>query len=447
MKKLTALVLLLFLTALSSRAVVLFQDALNYPNGCIETDGLWYAYSPAVPKLDALISNKQLILDQSHSDAVAAPTNNFANTPGNVIVYASFTINVSTLPSSSGTFFASFKDKTNDYVGNVFIATKGTTVPGTYRLGIDNAGASPSTVGIAYFPLDLATGITYQAVFSYDTNLNDSLPDSTLWVNPATINDFNVYGTDLVTNPVQQSILISQVSFSQYVNQGVAAIGRVVVGTTFGDVQTNTPQLPVIGIAPQSTNLYLNDNQTLYVAASGLGVLSYQWLSNNVPLSDDGVTVVGSQINVLNLYSLQNTANYSVVVANSAGSVTSAVAVVSINTTPTPPFFVKQPYNSTNTLGSTITLSAIANGTGPLTYQWYFAPSNSSSYNPVTGQASATLALTPADFSESGTYYVQATGAAGSPQNSTTVTVVVIPPPQVTIGYLHSFLISNAPAA
>ena len=445
MKKLTALILISFLAALSSRAVVLFQDPLNYPNGCIETDGLWYAYAPSVPVLDASISNDLLILNQSHFDAVAAPSNNFTNTPGNTIVFASFTINVSALPSTGGGYFAQFSDNTNDYVGRVFIATRGTTVPGTYRLGIGNVATSSSTAGVAMFPLDLATDTTYQVVFSYDVNTGDTYPNATLWVNPATINDFNVFGGDLVTSPLQQNIVISQVDFSQYANQGVAAIGKVTVGTTFADVQTNTPQLPVIGIGPQSTNLYQNDNQTLYVAASGLGLLSYQWLSNNVPLSDDGMTVIGSLTNVLNLVNLQNTANYSVAVSNSAGSVTSAVAVVSINTTPTPPFFTQQPYGVTNSVGSTITLYALANGTGPLTYQWFFAPSNTSTFAPVSGQTSPTF-TSSANFAESGSYYVQATGGAGSPSNSVTVTVLVVPPPQVSIGYLHSFLITNPPA-
>jgi len=431
----TTFVILSFFAALSARASVLFQDALNYPNGCIETDGLWYAYSPAAPKLDASINNKLLILNQNNSDSVAAPSNNFTNTPGNKMVYASFTINVSTLPTVKGGFFANFKDTTNDYVGKIFIATTNTVVPGTYQLGIDN-GATASSAA-SFFPLDLATGITYQVVVNYDDEPNGL--GGTLWVNPASEADAYVYGTDSLTNPLQNNIVISQIAFSQYANQGVAAIGSVIVGTTFSDVLTQAPQIPVIGIGPQSTNIYSGNDLTFYVAASGLGQLSYQWLSNNVPLSDGG-NVSGSTGTVLALTDLQNTANYSVVVANSAGSVTSAVAVVTVNTTPTPPFFVTQPYSSTNTFGSTIRLSALANGTGPLTYQWYFS-TNDTSFSPVSGQTSSTLYLPNANFAEAGYYYVTATGDGS--QNSATVTVVIVPPPTVTIGFLHSLMISN----
>jgi hypothetical protein len=445
MKKITTLittfVILAFFAALSARANVLFHDTLNYPNGCIETDGLWYAYSPAVPKLDAMVTNDLLILNQNNYDSVAAPSNNFTNTPGNTIVYASFIINVSSLPTSSGGYVANFKDNTNDYVGHVFIVTKGTVVPGTYRLAIDN-GASYSTAGgVAFFPLDLATGITYQVVFSYDPNNNAPLAGSTLWVNPASDSDANVYGTDTLSNPAQENIVISQISFSQDAYIGVAAISNVIVGTTFSDVFNSTPQIPVIGIGPQSTNNYTGYNVTLYVAASGLGQLSYHWLSNSVPLSD-GTYVSGSVSNVLTLTDVQNTANYSAVVANSAGSITSAPAVVSVIATPAPPFFITQPYGATNSYGSTITLTAVANGSGPLTYQWY-ANTNSTIFSAVPGQTNSTLTLADVTFTESGYYYLQVTGAYPPATNSVTNIVLVVPPALVPIGFLHSLMVSN----
>ena len=431
-------VILAFFAALSARAVVLFQDALNYPNGCIETDGLWFASAPAVPHLDAFIADDLLILNSTNYDTVAAPSNNFTNTPGNTIVFASFTINVSSLPTTDGGYFAYFKDTTNDYICHVFIDTTNTVVPGTYRLGIANTNNDIYLAGSASFPLDLATGITYQVVFSYDVNTSDPYPNATLWVNPVTINDYNVYGTDLVTATNQVNIVISQVAFSQYPNQGVAAIGNVIVGTTFGDVQANTPQIPVIGIEPQSTTLYSGNNLTLYTAASGLGQLTYQWLSNNVPLSD-GTYVSGSLANVLTLTDLQNTANYSVAVANSAGSVTSAPAMVTVITEATRPFFTLQPLGETNSVLSPITLTAAANGTGPITYQWFFEPVGGNTFSAAPGASSSSSYSFTAAYANSGSYYVTATGGAGS-QNSVTVNVLVIQPPVVSIGYMHQFI-------
>jgi hypothetical protein len=439
----TALVVVL--TAVGARANVLFSDNLNYPNGSIEGAGLWFAYAPATPHLDAYVNNHLLILNQNNYDAVAAPSTNFVNNTSGTLLYSSFTINVSQLPSYNGGYLCIFKDNTNDYVSHVFIDTRDTIVPGTYRLGIANFGTSITTAGAANFPLDLATNVTYQVVMSYDPNFNDPLAGATLWINPASETDVNVYGTDSTSYTNLLNITISQIGFSQYANQGVAAIGNVKVGTVFSDVDAAIPQLPVFGIQPQSANVYSNNSVTLYAVASGIDV-TYQWLSNNVPLTD-GAKVVGSTSNVLTLSTLQNTANYSAeAYVAGAGSTTSAVAVVTVSITPTPPFFVTQPYGATNSVGATITLTALANGTGPITYQWYFAPTNSGTYTALSGQTSSTLSLVNVNFTQSGTYYVIASGGAGSPVQSTTATVLVTPPPLVSISYLHSFLITNPPS-
>jgi Family of unknown function (DUF5689) len=437
MKKILVFALPLLLAALPTRADLLFSDNLNYQNGVIETDGLWYANSPAIPHQDAFIVNNLLILNETNYDAVAAPTNNF--TPAGSVVFASFNINVSTLPSKTGGYIADFKDSTNDYICHVFIATTNTVIPGTYRLAIANAANSITASGVGFFPLDLATDTTYQVVFSYDAN--NALAQ--LWVNPAASGDASVYANDDVTNSAQLSIAISQITFSQYANQGVAAIGNILVGDTFDDV-TNAPQAPFIGVQPQDTNTYSNDSVTLYVLTSGTGQLNYQWLSNNVPISDDGVTVIGSSSNVLTLNNLQNTADYSVVVSNAIDYITSSNAIVTVISTPTPPFFTKQPYGATNTLFSSIILSAQANGSGPLYYQWYFEPTNilSSGFTALPGQTNSVLYLDNLAYTNTGLYYITATGADGS-TNSSTNSVLVTPPVNVTIAYLHTLMQTN----
>jgi hypothetical protein len=423
---------------LTVHANLLFSDNFNYSNGCVETDGVWFAYTPATPHQDALVTNQFLVLNQDNFDGVAAPSNNFAASDP---VYASFTINVSTLPTTHGGYFCEFKDNTNDYVCRIFIDGTGTAVPGTYRLGIANFASSITTAGATNYPLDLATGITYQVVFNYSAGLEYG----TLSVNPASESDFNnspAFGNDGTTNAALQNIKISQIAFSQYTGQGVVAIGNVLVGTTYSDVVTNTPWKPIIGIQPQGTNIYAGNAVTLYTAASGTGPLTYQWLSGGSPLSD-GVNVSGSLSNILTLSNLQSTADFRVIITDSVGSTTSQVATVTVDTTPTPPFFTKQPTGATNAIGANITLSALANGTGPITYQWYFEPTNSSTFSPLT--TGSTLNLNNVTFANSGSYYVTAAGGDGS-QNSTTVTVQVTPPPLVTIGYLHSLMVSNPPS-
>ncbi|HZM06536.1 MAG TPA: hypothetical protein VFC44_26335 [Candidatus Saccharimonadales bacterium] len=441
MKKLAALLTIALLGTLSARATVLFQDFLNYPNGIIETDGVWQVYSPAPPTLpsgDAAISNKMIILKTGDKDAVEAPYNN--NT-GSSIVYASFSIVMTALPSSNGSYFIEFQS-TNDSadVAHLFAATKSSVIPGTYRLGIANFATSSATTGVKLYPLDLATNIAYDVVMSYDPTQTDPFPGATLVVNPASQTDFAnspTYATDNAGSAKQLALTNSALGLSPFES---ANIGNVSVGTAFSDVFTFTPAPPVIGIQPQGASIYSGNNLTLYTAASGLGPVTYQWYSNNVALADNGVTVIGSTANILQLNNLQLTANYSVTATDSAGSTPSAPATITINNTLTAPFFTTQPKGVTNGLGSTIILTSLANGTGPLTYEWYFQGTNAPGYNPIA--SGATLTLGGATYSQSGTYYVTASGGDGS-QNSSNVLVQVTTPPLVTIGFLHSLLKSN----
>jgi hypothetical protein len=440
MKKLTVLLISFCFVGLSLQAQLFFSDSFNYSDGCVETDGLWFAYSPAVPHLDADVTNDFLILNQKNYDSVAAP---FTNTFAPSVVYASFTINVSTLPTVGGGYFCLFSDgttntgSTND-VSRIFIDATNTVVPGTYRLGIANFASYINTAGATNFPMDLATGITYQVVFSWDET--SSKLGATLWVNPSSASDQYVYPNDTTNTIYLQNEPVSQIGFSQYANQGVMAIGNVMVGNTFGDVMTNVAELPVFGVQPQGTTNYSGNNLTLYSVASGMDV-TYQWLSNNVPMIDDGVTVVGSTSNILNLTNLQNSANYSVVASDSAGSVTSAVAVVSIITTPTAPFFTLQPQGQTNSLLSPVTLTSLASGTGPITYQWYFEQAGGNTFSALSGATSNSLSFT-AGYPNSGSYYVTASNSV-SGFNSTTVNVLVIPPPLISIATLKSNIIDN----
>lgn len=420
------------LATLSLQAQLFFSDGFNYPNGCVETDGLWFAYYPASPHQDAFVTNDLLILNQNNYDSVAVP---FTNTFAPSLVWASFTINVSQLPTGKGGYFSILSDGTNS-VAHIFIDPLNTVVPGTYRLGVGNFVTSVSSTGATNFPMDLAPGVTYQVVYNWD-EVNGY--GATLYVNPASANDQYVYATDTTNNTYLQTLPVSQIGFSQYENQGVAAIGNVMVGNNFSDVMTNVPQLPVFGVQPQGATNYAGNNLSLYTAASGIDV-TYQWLLNKAPLTDDGVTIVGSASNVLNLTNLQASGNYSVVATTSAGSVTSSVAVVSIITTPTAPFFTLQPQGVTNSLFATVTLTALANGTGPITYEWYFEAPAASSFSDL-GVSGPTLTFS-GGYANSGSYYVKATGPDGSTA-SATVQVLVTPPPIISISDLKTHIINT----
>jgi hypothetical protein len=84
--------------------------------------------------------------------------------------------------------------------------------------------------------------------------------------------------------------------------------------------------LPMISVQPASQTVTATSNATFSVSAAGAGPLSYQWYFN-------GSVVAGITAGSYTLTNLMatNAGNYTVTIGNSAGSVTSSVAVLMVN--------------------------------------------------------------------------------------------------------------------
>lgn len=468
MKKLSTFLFLTVLTALSARSQLLFQDSTNYPytNGCIEGQGQWYSYSPlSKPGLNAFVTNNTLLMvNQTTNDAVATPTNGWVNeTEFN---FASFSLNVTQLPTTTnGGYFCQLQNinDTNDCC-HVFIDTRDTGVPGSFRLGIANYDTSFVTSGTIppphNLPMDLAPGVNYTVVILFDTNAFEGNPfeGATLMVNPSEQDFQNVadqvytgagtgegfaFGTDGTLSPAQQNIDISQIGFSPYITAGIS---NVMAGSSFDAV--NTTNLPMFGIQPQSGTNYSGNTALFYAVASAVDG-TYQWYSTTTgALVDDGVNIIGSTSNALILNNISASDDYYAVVKDYYGqTATSATATNTVITTPTAPYFTNTAETLTNNVFTLFGITNLAYGTGPLTYQWYFAPSNNpTSYSPLSGQTSPTLFLNVADYTLGGNYFVVAsnTVGGGSIAYGPTNDLVVIAPTAATLQQLHNLLNSLA---
>ncbi len=94
------------------------------------------------------------------------------------------------------------------------------------------------------------------------------------------------------------------------------------LGTTWASA-ANAP-LPTITTQPAPVTTVLGGPAIFNVTATGLGALTYQWLSNGVP-------VAGATLPALNLFPVSGaSANYSVVVASTGGAVTSSVVPLTV---------------------------------------------------------------------------------------------------------------------
>lgn len=100
--------------------------------------------------------------------------------------------------------------------------------------------------------------------------------------------------------------------------------------TFMSDEVVSTP--PVIATQPQSQSITAGANVTISVGALGAATLSYQWQFNGNPIA--GAT---SSMLSLNNADVSNAGSYTVVVSNSAGSVTSSPATLIVTPNSTPP--------------------------------------------------------------------------------------------------------------
>ena len=124
-----------------------------------------------------------------------------------------------------------------------------------------------------------------------------------------------------------------------------------------------------------------------------------------------------------------NAANYVVVITNVFGSVTSAVATLTVSSQP--PSITTQPASQTNVVGQTATFTVSAVGLPPLYYQWQAGAIGGGAYTNLVagGQFSAvtnaTLNISDLTLGNAANFVVVVTNSAGS-ITSAVVTLTVI---------------------
>ncbi|PYU79906.1 MAG: hypothetical protein DMG50_22065, partial [Acidobacteria bacterium] len=119
--------------------------------------------------------------------------------------------------------------------------------------------------------------------------------------------------------------------------------------------KNSPPAAPSITTQPANQTVTAGQMATFAVAAAGTAPLSYQWQkSYTTPATT----------------SADNNSQFTIVVSNTAGSVTSNAALLTVSAAAVAPSITTQPASQTVTAGQTATFTVVAAGTAPLTYQW-----------------------------------------------------------------------------
>jgi hypothetical protein len=159
---------------------------------------------------------------------------------------------------------------------------------------------------------------------------------------------------------------------------------------------------------------------TLSVVAVGAPSLAFQWRLNGTNLS-------GAAASSLSFSPAQtnHAGNYTVVVTNAYGAVTSSVAVLNVGDAPA---FAVQPTNLTLLTGSNAVFSATVTGSATLAYRWQKNGTNLSNGTGISGATNNTLTLSAITTNSAGNYTLAVTNFYGSVTSSVAALTVVLPP-------------------
>jgi len=210
------------------------------------------------------------------------------------------------------------------------------------------------------------------------------------------------------------------------------------MGTTFGDVVG----LELIGgsVAGPTNTVYAGTTVTVSQNAqvnSGNTPMTFQWLSNNVAWD---LTATNANL-VLSNSTTDFSANYSVIVSNNFGMLTSAPVHVTFLPT-TPVFFTSKPTSISRYIGAPqAAFTTFVDGTPPYTYQWTHAGTNFGAPVTTASQSNTLVLPTPLVNGEGGNYSVLVSNDYGS-TNSGNVSLSIIVPPA---GSFAAAVIANSP--
>ncbi len=222
-------------------------------------------------------------------------------------------------------------------------------------------------------------------------------------------------GTNLLVSNIQTSDTGNY--FAIATNVGGAATSAVMTVTVL--------VLPAIAVQPASQTLPQGSNATFTAAVTGDAPLSYQWFFNGTRLTDGG-QFSGTATTNLTIANLQftNNGNFVLLATNLVGSAISTQAVLTVLS---PPAIALQPTGLNVLLGSNANFSAVAAGTAPLSYQWYFNGTSLTNGGRVSGSMTTNLNLATVQTNDAGQYQLIVTNNYGAATSLVAVLSVQLP--------------------
>jgi hypothetical protein len=213
---------------------------------------------------------------------------------------------------------------------------------------------------------------------------------------------------------------IDEVAFYTNVLTAAQVFTHYTVGTN-AIVAPPTP--PVDSADPASTTNYAGTPVSFSVSADGTLPLHYQWYENGAPVGPNATTLTFTS-----QFPKDNNADFQVVITNNYGSVTSAVATLTVLTNVNVPGF---PGSIVRNVGSYAAFYVTAFGAQPITYQWTQSSDGGNTFTNLPGQTNATLWLSNVQLTQNGNQYAATVTGPFSSESAGPATLTVQPRTEV----------------
>ncbi|MFH1476884.1 MAG: immunoglobulin domain-containing protein, partial [Verrucomicrobiota bacterium] len=304
---------------------------------------------------------------------------------------------------------------------NAFTYTgPGMTVLGTNDAVIANGVAASAEKGTDFGTVTLDAALTNTLAI---TNAGtETLTISSITTNGAGAALFRVTGlpAEVQAGTVSNFNLVFNAS-AEGVSTAMIAIANnsATPDYSFGVQGTVTvPDTPAaITADPQSLTRNEGSTASFTVTASGTAPLFYQWQKN-------GGNIFGATHTNYTIASVAagHAADYRCIVSNIVNVVTSAVASLTVNTSPT---ITSDPQSQTKAPGESVTFSVTASGTAPLFYQWQKDAAD------IGGATADSYTIASVAAGDAGDYRCVVTNTAGT-ATSAAATLTVSAAPFIT---------------
>jgi hypothetical protein len=188
---------------------------------------------------------------------------------------------------------------------------------------------------------------------------------------------------------------------------------------------------PSVVTQPISQTNVSGSTVSFSVNVYGASQLSYQWQATNSATGGftnlvNGGVFSGATTNVLTLAGIttNQSLTYRVVATDTAGSVTSAPATLTVLTIP---IINAEPVSQTVVSGSTVAYTVSASGVGTLNYQWQATNSAAGGFTNIVGATTNVLTLASVTTNSALSYQVIVANANGSVTSAPPATLTVLP--------------------